>query len=49
MVGAFIISVHDMTTDIGMIGFMVAVVGAAMFMIGILVGLKRGFRRMMNE
>ena len=48
-VGAFIMQVYGLTTDTGLIAMMVGAIGLAMVMIGVIIGLKRGFRHMMNE
>lgn len=36
-------------SDMGFIGLFMGAIGIAMVMIGIIVGLKRGFNRMLNE
>ena len=41
--------VYGLTTDTGLIAMMVGAIGLAMVMIGVIIGLKRGFRHMMNE
>jgi len=47
--GTYVVQVYGLTTETGMIAMMVGAIGLAMVMLGVIVGIKRGFRRMLNE
>jgi len=49
LVGMYIVQVYGLTTEIGAISMMVGAIGLAMVMIGVIIGLKRAFRHMLNE
>jgi len=49
VVGSFIVSSYGMMSETGSVGLLASKIGHSMVMIGILVGIKPGFRRMMSE
>ncbi|MDE1878000.1 MAG: hypothetical protein KGI07_05650 [Thaumarchaeota archaeon] len=49
LVGMYLTQVYGLTTEIGVISMMVGAIGLAMVMLGVIIGLKRAFRHMLNE
>jgi len=49
LVGMYLVQIYGLTTEIGGISMMVGAIGLAMVMLGVIIGLKRAFRHMLNE